>query len=182
MVQARMWSVIRRSRRPLSRPDRTARRRPRPPPRRSAAGCRCGSSSPRPAARPPYVPGPCPCRCSCWAAAAGCPAADPTRLNWVNTRFQISTDFAEVGVIEDLAARAADAVRAFARRAGRPEVVVLAHPLDAVRRQADVPRPDPGRLVVVQVDRDGQPVRDRCPATACSVRNSQAQWIASRLK
>ena len=37
------------------------------------------------------APGPCPCRCSSTAAAADYPADRPTRLNCVNTRFQIST-------------------------------------------------------------------------------------------
>ena len=39
-------------------------------------------------------------------------------------------------VVEDFAARAADAVGALAGSAGRPEVVVLAHPLECGRRAA----------------------------------------------
>ena len=59
-------------------------------------------------------------------------------------------------MVEDLAARSADAVRALARRTGRPEVVALAHPRDAIQSQADVLLPDPGGLVVVQIDGDRQ--------------------------
>ena len=60
----------------------------------------------------------------------------PTRLNCVNTRFQISTSLLPSGLIEDFAARAADAVGALAGGAGGPEVVVLAHPLDLARAAA----------------------------------------------
>ena len=63
-----------------------------------------------------------------------------------------------VGLEEDFAARAAHAVGTAAGRPGRPEIVVLAHPLDLVRRQLDVAGPDLGGLVVVVIDRDEQPV------------------------
>ena len=47
----------------------------------------------------------------------------PTRLNWVKTRFQISTSPPPVGGEIDLAARAADAVGPLAGGAGGPEVI-----------------------------------------------------------
>ena len=62
-------------------------------------------------------------------------------------------DLAEGGAAVDFAARAADAVRALAGRVGRPEVLVLAQPLEPLRRQLDLVEPDARRLVVVQVDR-----------------------------
>ena len=50
-------------------------------------------------------------------------------------------DFAAAGrVEEDFAARAANAVGAFAGRAGRPEVIVLAHALNLFGRQFDIVR------------------------------------------
>ena len=62
------------------------------------------------------------------------------------------------GVIIDFAAWPADAVGPFAGGAGRPEVVVLPHPLDAARRQADVLLPDAGGFVVVEVNCHAEPV------------------------
>jgi len=64
-------------------------------------------------------------------------------------------DVAAIGHrIEDLAARAADAVGPLRGRRRRPEVVVFAHPRDRLRRQADLVRPDPIGLVVILIDRD----------------------------
>ena len=85
-----------------------------------------------------------------------------------------------VAVVEDLGAGAADAVGAVGRGAGGPEVVVLAHPGDPVGGELDLVVPDAVRLVVVEVDGDRQAVGGSILRT--SVRNSQAQWIASRLK
>ncbi len=82
----------------------------------------------------------------------------PTRLNWVKTRFQISTSFGAVAVIEDLRAGPADAVGAVRRGAGGPEVVVLAHPGDPVGGDLDLVVPDVVGLVVVEVDGDREPV------------------------
>ena len=83
----------------------------------------------------------------------------PTRLNCVNTRFQISTDLLPSGMKINLAARPAHAVRPLARRTGRPEVLILAAPLDAIDREPDILRPNPGRLVVIRVHRHRQPLR-----------------------
>ncbi len=63
-----------------------------------------------------------------------------------------------VAVVEDLRAGAADAVGAVGRGSGGPEVVVLAHPGDPVGGEADLLVPDAERLVVVEVDGDGQAV------------------------
>src|SRR5581483_11439506 len=54
-------------------------------------------------------------------------------------------------MIENFAAWAADAVGAFARCTGRPEVVVLAHALDPVGSELDVAHPDLCRFVVILV-------------------------------
>ena len=81
----------------------------------------------------------------------------PTRLNCVKTRFQIST-WPDVGVVVDFAARSANAVGALAGGVGGPEVLVLAHPLQPLRRQLHVLQPNVRRLVVVQVDRGREPV------------------------
>ena len=81
----------------------------------------------------------------------------PTRLNCVKTRFQISTS-PEVGVVVDFAARAADAVGPLAGGVGRPEVLVLAQPLQPLGRELDLVGPDAGRLVVVEVDRGREPL------------------------
>ena len=61
-------------------------------------------------------------------------------------------------VVEDLRARPAHAVGPVRRRTGRPEVVVFAQPGDPVRGDLDLVVPDVVRLVVVQVDGDGQPI------------------------
>ena len=82
----------------------------------------------------------------------------PTRLNWVKTRFQISTSLGPAAVVEDLGARAADAVGAVGRCAGGPEIVVLAHAGDPVGGNLDLVVPDVVRLVVVEIDGDRQPV------------------------
>ena len=60
------------------------------------------------------------------------------------------------GVVEDLAARPADAVRAVRGGAGRPEVVVLPVPPDTDLLQPHLLPPDRGGLVVVLVDGDVQ--------------------------
>ena len=61
-----------------------------------------------------------------------------------------------VAVVEDLGAGAADAVGTVRRSARGPEVVVLAHPGDPVRRDADLLVPDVEGLVVVEVDGEGE--------------------------
>ena len=66
-------------------------------------------------------------------------------------------DLAEGRVVVDFAARAADAVGALAGGVGRPEVFVLAQPLQPLGRQLDLVQPDAGRLVVVEVDRGREP-------------------------
>jgi len=67
--------------------------------------------------------------------------------------------FAEIAVVVDLAAGAADAVRALAGGVGGPEVLVLAQPLELLRQQLDIVEPDLGRLVIVEVDRRGELLR-----------------------
>src|SRR5262249_48473734 len=59
----------------------------------------------------------------------------------------------------NLAAWTADAVGPLTWRAGRPEVVVLAHALDPISRQADVALPDFCRFVVVEIDGCAEPAR-----------------------
>jgi len=59
--------------------------------------------------------------------------------------------------VVDLAARSADAVGPLARRAGRPEVFVLADAPEPLRRELHVAEPDTGRFVVVEIDRRGEP-------------------------
>ena len=66
--------------------------------------------------------------------------------------------FGAVAVIEDLRAGTADAVGTVRRRAGGPEVVILAHPRDPAGRYLDLVMPDVVRLVVVKVHRDRQAV------------------------
>ena len=61
-------------------------------------------------------------------------------------------DLPGVGVIVDFAARSADAVGTLAGGVGGPEVLVLAHPLQPLRRQFHVLEPNARRLLVVQVD------------------------------
>ena len=61
-------------------------------------------------------------------------------------------------VVEDLGARPADAVGAVRRCAGGPEVVVLAHARDPFDGDLDLVVPDVVSLVVVEVDRDREPV------------------------
>ena len=91
-------------------------------------------------------------------------------------------DLAEGRVEIDFAARAADAVGPLAGGVGRPEVLVLAQPLQPLGRQLDLVEPNTGRLVVVEIDRGREFFGGQMRAISCSVRNSQAQWIASRLK
>ena len=62
-------------------------------------------------------------------------------------------------LVIDLAARPTDAVGPLARRRGGPEVFVLVHACDSPVRQSNLLLPDPVRLVVVLVDRDGQSLR-----------------------
>src|SRR5690606_13980664 len=71
-------------------------------------------------------------------------------------------------VVEDLAARAART-----RVAHRPEVVLLAHPRETVRIDADLVEPDPRGLFVLLVDRAPEPLgrerellRDELPRVA----------------
>ena len=85
------------------------------------------------------------------------PGGGPTRWNCVKTRFQ-NLDLAEIGVVVDLAARAANAVWALAGGVGGPEVLVLAQPSHALRRQADLAGPDGGCFVVVEVDGCREPL------------------------
>ena len=59
----------------------------------------------------------------------------------------------------DFTARTADAVGALRRGGGGPEVLPLVLARDPVGRQLDLVVPDPERLVVVEVDGDGQPRR-----------------------
>ena len=66
-------------------------------------------------------------------------------------------DFAAAGRMKkDFAARAADSVGAFAGGAGGPEVIVFAHPLNAVGLNFDLVAPDVKGLVVVEIDGDGE--------------------------
>ena len=58
----------------------------------------------------------------------------------------------------NLAARPAHAVRALAGRAGRPEILVLVHPLQPLGGQFDLVEPDLGRFVVVEIDRGREPL------------------------
>ena len=88
----------------------------------------------------------------------------PTRLNCVKTRFQISTSPPPGVMVVDFAARPADAVGPLAGGAGRPEVLVLAHPLDPIGRQLDFVEPDVGRFVVVEIDRGREPLRIDSPS------------------
>ena len=76
-------------------------------------------------------------------------------------------DRAEGRLAVDFAARAANAVGALAGGVGRPEVLVLAEPLEPIRRQLDLVQPDVGRLVVVEIDRGRELFRDRAAAISC---------------
>ena len=73
-------------------------------------------------------------------------------------------DLAEGRVVVDFAARAADAVGPLAGGVGRPEVLVLAQPLQPLGRQLDLVEPDAGRLVVVEIDRGRELFRRRRPS------------------
>ena len=68
-------------------------------------------------------------------------------------------DLAEVGVVVDFAARAANAVGALAGGIGGPEVFVFAQPLQPLRRKFHLVEPDAGRLVVVEIDGGREPLR-----------------------
>ena len=76
-------------------------------------------------------------------------------------------DLAEGRVEVDFAARAADAVGALAGGVGRPEVLVLAQPLQPLGRQLDLVEPDAGRLVVVEIDRGRELFGRQMRATSC---------------
>ncbi len=67
-------------------------------------------------------------------------------------------DRSEGRVAVDFAARAADAVGTLAGGVGRPEVLVLAQPLEPIWRQLDLVQPDVGRFVVVEIDRGRKPL------------------------
>ena len=71
----------------------------------------------------------------------------------VLARQRLQVDLAERRVVVDLAARAADAVGPFRRRAGGPEVLVFVEVLQTVGGKFDFVEPDRGGLGVVLIDR-----------------------------
>ena len=78
-------------------------------------------------------------------------------------------------------------LRARAARAGvahLPEVVLVAEPLDALQRHADLFVPDLLGLVVALVNRDPEPVAVEAPAAVgrVDVTSSQLHGMISRLK
>src|SRR5690606_29882844 len=56
---------------------------------------------------------------------------------------------------EDFTAGTAYAVGTLGRRAGRPEIVLLTHPLNPLTGKSDLLIPDASGFVIVQIDRDG---------------------------
>jgi hypothetical protein len=136
---------------------RTSCRRPRPPPRRSAAGCRCGSSSDALQRRRRTL-----------QPHAGVDVLAGQRAQVVR-RIADAVELGEHQVpdLDRARSRRGRRSRCTARRRrpgpwlGAPAGQKLSSSsIRSMRSDGSRPRlPDPGRLVVVQIDRDGQPVR-----------------------
>ncbi len=131
----------------VARRDRTSRRTPRPPLRRAAGGCRCGSSSRRLAARAAIRSRPMPVSMFLLGSGRRLFGGSPTRLNCVKTRFQISTSLAAAGV--DRRSRCTGRRRRRGPWLGAPAGQKLSSsPIRSMRlgRQADLVVPDAVRL------------------------------------